>query len=112
MGHVLICGAFNVVMAFLGGAARAGEQENALLARGHQIAISVCSPCHTVPDAHSPILRDKAPDLRSIASKPGTTRDSLAVFLRGPSHPMPNPRLTEEMIEAVAAYIVSLHDKR
>ena len=108
----LVAGALGVLAGFLGCAARADDQENALLTRGHGIAMSVCSACHAVPSAHTPILREQAPDLKSIANKPGTTPESLAAFLRSPTHPMPNPRLTDEMIEAVAAYTLSLRRQR
>jgi len=97
------------VMCLMSGAANADDgpkREDARLARGHQIAMSVCSACHAVPSARSPILREQAPALRSIANKPGTTPASLAAFLRSPSHRMPNPQLTDEMIDAVVGYTV------
>ena len=115
MGRVLIAGALGLVMSFLGGAAQADDRSNsedARHARGHQIAMSVCSACHAVPSAHSPILREQAPGLRSIANKPSTTPASLAAILRSPSHRMPNPQLTDEMIDAVVAYTASLRGRR
>jgi mono/diheme cytochrome c family protein len=75
----------------------------------------VCSACHAVRSAHSPILREPALDLRSIANKPGVTAESLAALLRNPAHgmenkprQMPHPRLTDEMIDAVVVYVLSL----
>jgi mono/diheme cytochrome c family protein len=112
IGCALIAGALGVLMGVLGFPARADEQENALLTRGHRIAMSVCSACHAVPSAHTPILREQAPDLKSIANKSNTTPESLADFLRSPTHPMPNPQLTDEMINAVTAYTLSLRRRQ
>ena len=115
MGRDLFAGIFGVAMSFMSSAAVAdnrSESEDVRLARGHQIAMSVCSACHVVPSAHSPILREQAPALRSIANKPSTTPASLAAFLRNPAHRMPNPQLTDEMIDAVVGYTISLRDRR
>ena len=115
MGRDLFAGLLGVGMGFMSNAASADERptsEDARVARGHEIARSVCSACHTVPSAHSPILREQAPALRSIANKPSTTQASLAAFLRSPSHRMPNPQLTDDMIDAVVVYTISLRDRR
>lgn len=85
-------------------------------ARGRAIANTVCWACHVVgPDQEfSPILRDPGPDFRVIANRPGTSRQSLKAFLQtthsleSKPYAMPNPRLTDEMIEEVAQYIMSL----
>jgi len=114
MDRDLFAGFLGAVICLMGSAAAENrpESEDARLARGHQIAMSVCSACHAVPSAHSPILREQAPALRRIANKPSTTPTSLAAFLRSPSHKMPDPQLTDEMIDAVVGYTVSLRDRR
>ncbi|MGO8955588.1 MAG: c-type cytochrome [Rhodomicrobium sp.] len=115
MARVLIASVFCMVVS---NAARADDRpsgDEGRIARGHEIATMVCSACHAVQSAHSPILREPAPDLRSIANKPGVTAESLAALLRNPAHAMenksrqmPHPRLTGEMIDSVVAYLLSL----
>ncbi|MGO9172389.1 MAG: c-type cytochrome [Rhodomicrobium sp.] len=116
--HVLIASVFCMVVSFAGNAAHADDRpsgDEGRVARGHEIATMVCSACHAVRPAHSPILREPAQDLRSIANKPGVTAESLAAVLRNPAHEMenksrqmPHPRLTDEMIDSVVAYLLSL----
>lgn len=85
-------------------------------ARGHEIANKICSPCHVVGENQDfpPILSDPAPDFRVIARRLEVTADSLATFLRtthrteGKSYTMPAPLLSDEMINEVASYILSL----
>lgn len=90
----------------------------AKLERGHDIANVVCAACHVVgaTQDETPILRNPAPDFRVIANRPGTTAEQLAAFLRG-RHPaaldaMPPPMLSDEMIDAVTAYILSLRTRQ
>jgi mono/diheme cytochrome c family protein len=81
-----------------------------------EIADKVCWACHvTGPDQElSPILRAPGPDFRAIAKRPDTTRASLTAFLHtahrteDKPYTMPNPRLNDEMIDAVVSYIMSL----
>jgi mono/diheme cytochrome c family protein len=96
----------------------AGPQgtDTAAIGRGHSTADTVCWACHVIgPDqSFSPILREPATDFRVIAQRPGITRESLTAFLQGTHrtegkpYAMPNPRLSNEMIDDVVAYILSL----
>ncbi len=69
----------------------------------------------TGPDQEfSPILKEPGPDFREIAKRPDTTTESLTAFLHtahrteDKPYTMPNPRLNDEMIDAVVSYIMSL----
>jgi mono/diheme cytochrome c family protein len=86
--------------------------------RGHDIANMVCAVCHVIgaTQDETPILRNPAPDFRVIANQPGTTKEQLTAFLRV-KHPtgvdsMPPPLLSDEMIDAVTAYIINLRTQQ
>ena len=97
-------------------AQEASQEADAQVRRGREIADKVCWVCHvTGPDQeYSPILRAPGPDFRAIAARPETTAASLTAFLHtahrteDKPYTMPNPRLSDEMIDAVAHYIISL----
>jgi mono/diheme cytochrome c family protein len=91
-------------------------QQGAQVQRGREIADKICWACHvTGPDQeYSPILRNPGPDFRAIAERRDTTASSLTAFLHtahrteDKPYTMPNPGLSDEMIDAVASYIMSL----
>lgn len=94
-------------------------QDATQVQRGHEIADKVCWVCHvTGPDQEfSPILKEPGPDFREIAKRPNTTPASLTAFLHtahrteDKPYTMPNPRLNDEMIDAVVSYIMSLRPR-
>ncbi len=96
--------------------AQEAAQDATQVQRGHEIADKVCWVCHvTGPDQEfSPILKEPKPDFRDIAKRPDTTTESLTAFLHtahrtvDKPYTMPNPRLNDEMIDAVVSYIMSL----
>lgn len=86
----------------------------AKLDRGLDIANMVCAACHIIGPTQdvAPISRSPGPDFRVIANQPGVTAQQLTAFLRV-RHPaaldaMPPPLLSDEMIDAVTTYILSL----
>ena len=88
--------------------------------RGRALANRICWACHVVgaDQEFSPILRSPGPDFRVIAKRQAVTAESLTTFLRSTHqteskpYTMPNPRLTEEMINEVVNYIMSLRNGR
>jgi mono/diheme cytochrome c family protein len=100
--------------------ARSGDADDkARVERGRAIAENVCWACHVVgaDQRFSPILREPGPDFRAIAAKPDTSAQSLGAFLKsthrmeGKPYAMPDPRLTDDMIEQVVSYIMSLRQQ-
>ena len=99
--------------------AQEARQDAAQVERGREIADRVCWVCHmTGPDQEfSPILKEPGPDFREIAKRPDTTTESLTAFLHtahrteDKPYTMPNPRLNDEMIDAVVSYIMSLRPR-
>jgi mono/diheme cytochrome c family protein len=75
-------------------------------ASGRLLAESQCSGCHAVDGAARPAMQ--APGFAAIAGMPSTTSLSLRVFLVSPHPSMPNYRLSNEEVDDVVAWIISL----
>ena len=75
---------------------------------GEALADRLCAKCHVVSQQVGPAFVD-------VAKGPRASRDALRDFLRGAhsdvSHQnaMPSPGLDEKQIDALSAYIASLH---
>jgi hypothetical protein len=87
-----------------------------MVSRGRALAIKICTACHIVSEDQpfAPILRQPAPEFRTIANRPSTSEESLRSFLSA-THvtittpfAMPSPELTNEMTDQVISYILSL----
>ena len=87
------------------GGATAGEAGD--VNAGQALANQFCSRCHVVSEKAGPTFAE-------IAKAPHATPSALRDFLRSThanvSHPsaMPNPELTEQQIDDLAAYIDTL----
>jgi len=96
--------ATGLLIATAGGAA---ADEAGDIQAGEALAIKACSPCHIVSERTGPPFAE-------IAKGPHATPNALRDFLRSThsniSHPsaMPSPELTEQQMDAIAAYIASL----
>ena len=109
-GFLLFIGAWTI------GASVPALSEEAAASQGHRLALLVCAACHVVATDQEapPILRTPGPSFDAIANKPGTTGDSLRVFL-STTHAkiatptgMPNPQLADYQVAEVISYILSL----
>ena len=78
-------------------------------APGRRLAERYCTSCHEIrPDETGAGPMATAPPFALVARMPSTTQLSLHVFLRTSHAGMPNILLTEQEIDELAAYIVSL----
>jgi cytochrome c len=97
-------------------AARGQAAPDPMVSRGRALAIKVCYACHIVSEDQpfAPILRQPAPEFRTIANRPGTTAESLRDFLStthvtiSAPFAMPSPELTDQMTDQIISYIMSL----
>ena len=104
--------------ALAGGPAPSGSA-NAFQA-GKDLAVSLCSPCHIVLPQTSERRPSglAAPSFLDIAQGPKAAPEALRGFLHSTNssvaHPaaMPHLELTDEQIEAIAAYLSSLRQPR
>ena len=86
------------------------------VAEGRTLAHTICGTCHLVPDRTnaSPGPGPPAPSFAEVARRPSFTEASLRQLLAsnhrrvGPDQAMPNPRLNENQIDAIVAYLEAL----
>jgi mono/diheme cytochrome c family protein len=85
---------------------------------GRDLALEACTGCHIVSDNQpfAPLLKG-APDFREIANRPSVTAASLRRTIAAlPQVPrrgqMANPLLTDAELADVAAYIMTLRERR
>jgi mono/diheme cytochrome c family protein len=94
----------------------AAADDDAEVAKGHQLALEICSACHVAaPDQRTPpILSEPPPSLETLANKPGATAASVQKFLltihlsMANGKDMPNPELTEDQARDLGLYVMSL----
>ena len=79
-------------------------------ASGRVAAQTWCANCHAV-DARPAAASDQVPGFAVIANRPGVTTDGLRTFLSTPHGRMPNLTLSNNDIENVVAYLLSLKGK-
>jgi mono/diheme cytochrome c family protein len=109
-GSLLFIGTWTI------GASVQALSKEAAASQGRRFALLVCAACHVVATDQEvpPILRTPGPSFDAIANKPGTTGDSLRVFLStthakiAASTSMPNPQLADYQMAEVISYILSL----
>lgn len=87
-----------------------GEQTRVaeLMAEGQQLAATWCANCHVTGPAQRSAPGDAAPTFTSIAMRPATTAESLRRYLRQPHPDMPDYRLSNQQLDALAAHILGL----
>ena len=86
------------------------------VAEGRALAHTICGTCHVAPDKAnaSPGPGLPAPSFAEVAGRPSFTEASLRQLLAsnhrrvGPDQAMPNPRLSENQINAIVAYFEAL----
>ena len=102
-----VAGLLAVVMASSGLAAGGALNTTPDVQAGHALAQRWCAVCHKV-EAGDQQMTDVPPTFESVAQMPSATETSLKVWLQT-SHPnMPNLRLSQDEMNDVAAYILSL----
>lgn len=91
------------------GVGRAGAQEmHGDPAAGFALAARVCAACHIVSPSQANDPAVGAPSFPEVAADPAATALGLGVFLRSPHERMPDLILSDQEIDDVIAYILSL----
>lgn len=81
-------------------------------AEGKRLALELCAGCHVVAEDQERPAIDVVPAFAAIANRPDTTAFRIRVFLRDTPHPvMPNFVFTDEEVDDLIAYILSLRDR-
>ena len=80
---------------------------------GRQVAEKLCVGCHIVmPDPPNSTVSADIPAFQTIANRTGQTVDTVVGAILIPHPPMPNTNLSREEVNNVAAYIMSLKNRR
>ncbi|KWT69808.1 Cytochrome c552 [Hyphomicrobium sulfonivorans] len=80
---------------------------------GRQVAEKLCVGCHIVmPNPPNSTVSAEIPAFQTIANRPGQTADTVVGAILIPHPPMPNTNLSREEVNNVAAYIMSLKNRR
>ncbi len=82
-------------------------EDTQLIATGEVVARTWCMRCHVIGSGDQPAALADAPPFPSIA-KSGLTHVELSNALLSPHPAMPKFELTNELVEALHAYIDSL----
>lgn len=77
-------------------------------AAGLEYARAICADCHDVEREWDELAAFYGPPFVDIAALPSTTGMSLRAFLLSPHENMPNLILTDDALDDVIAYILSL----
>ena len=75
--------------------------------QGRALAERWCANCHLVGPQQRSAPGDAAPSFAAIAAQPGLTADWLRAYLRTPHANMPDYRLSNPQLDALAAYILA-----
>jgi mono/diheme cytochrome c family protein len=94
--------------------------QDELLVEGHELALTLCSVCHVAAadQTGTPVMSNPGPPFRDIANRPEITQAALRTFLRiahastFPPFTMPNPHLSDQQIDAMIAYILSMRGQQ
>jgi len=78
---------------------------------GFELVRRICSECHAVRPAEIQSPNPNAPSFEGIAAVSGITPIALKVALRTSHQTMPNLILSEDELNDVIAYILSLGDR-
>lgn len=93
-------------------AAHAQQVRPANPTEGKRLATELCAGCHVVMEGQQEPVIDVVPAFATIAADPQTTEFRLRVFLLDTPHPvMPNFLFTDEEVENLIAYILSLRTR-
>jgi mono/diheme cytochrome c family protein len=86
-------------------AARADE-----ISHGEELAERLCAVCHLNPGQGDKTGPSTVPSFVAVAKRPGQTLDGIISWLRSVPPMMPDHHLSQDEMEALAFYILSLRD--
>jgi mono/diheme cytochrome c family protein len=78
------------------------------VAKGRELATALCASCHLNAGQGEKRGPMGVPGFAAVANRPLQTPEGIAAWLRSLPPMMPNHHLTQDEIDALAAYIMSL----
>jgi mono/diheme cytochrome c family protein len=83
-------------------------EEAADVARGRELALALCANCHLNAGQGEKAGASGIPGFRAVANRPNATRDDVVRWLKSVPPMMPNHHLTQDEMQALSAFIMSL----
>jgi mono/diheme cytochrome c family protein len=99
--------AAGLALAAMGAAARAGDVET-----GRELAQSLCARCHLNEGQGEKQEASEIPGFRAVANRPGATERGIVAWLKSLPVVMPDHHLTQDEMDSLAIYILSLRERR
>jgi mono/diheme cytochrome c family protein len=80
-------------------------------ARGRALAERLCATCHLNPGQGEKTGPAGIPGFQAVARRPNQTREAIVSWLRSVPPVMPNHHLTQDEMEDLAQFILSLRNE-
>jgi mono/diheme cytochrome c family protein len=80
--------------------------------KGRQLAEALCARCHMAAGQGEKQGASGVPGFRAVANRAGYTQADIVAWLRSVPPMMPNHHLTQDETTALAAFIMSLRERR
>ena len=81
-------------------------------AKGRELAQALCASCHLNDGQGEKQGPMGVPGFVAVANRPGQTVEGIVMWLKVVPPMMPNHRLTQDEMFALAAYIMTLREER
>lgn len=78
--------------------------------KGRQLASRLCAKCHLNEGQGEKHGASEIPGFTAVANRPNQTIDNVVAWLKSVPPMMPNHHLSQDEMEALAEFIISLRD--
>jgi mono/diheme cytochrome c family protein len=97
-----------VMILALAAPVRAEDGEDGDIAKGRELAQALCAQCHLNPGQGEKAGPMGVPGFVAVANRPDQTFGGIVRWLKAVPPMMPDHKLTQDEIEAIAAFVMSL----
>jgi len=97
-------------LAMIAAASKPAGAEDAA-AKGRALAQRLCATCHMGPGQGEKRAQGEIPGFYAVARRPGQTVEAIMDWLRSVPPMMPNHHLSQDEMQELAEFIMSLRDE-
>lgn len=108
--HLTMGPVLGAVMLALGCASASAQPVAEPVEKGRALAERMCAVCHLNPGQGEKAGPGTVPGFVAVAKRPGQTLEGIVAWLRSVPVMMPDHHLSQDEMEALAIYILSLAD--
>jgi mono/diheme cytochrome c family protein len=106
---VKFIGTLTALAAIAAAATPSGAEDAA--AKGRDLAQRLCATCHMGPGQGEKRAHGEIPGFYAVARRPGQTVEAIMDWLRSVPPMMPNHHLSQDEMQELAEFIMSLRDE-